>query len=101
MRKQFVRTVEDLMAKDERLVLLLGDIGVFGFRNAFQRFPTRTYNIGVCEQAMTGLAAGLSNTGWSGCLVLKACPSPATSALPFSWRGSRSVWAEYSMAAYS
>lgn len=63
MRKQFVRTVEDLMAKDERLVLLLGDIGVFGFRNAFQRFPTRTYNIGVCEQAMTGLAAGLSKEG--------------------------------------
>lgn len=63
MRKQFVRTIEDVMAKDERLVLLLGDIGVFGFRNAFQHFPLRTYNIGICEQAMTSLAAGLAKEG--------------------------------------
>jgi transketolase len=63
MRKQFVRTTEDLIARDERLVLLLGDIGVFGFRNAFQQFPERVYNIGICEQAMTSLAAGLAKEG--------------------------------------
>jgi transketolase len=63
MRSQFVRTTEELMAKDERLVLLLGDIGVFGFRNAFQQFPQRTYNIGICEQAMTSMAAGLAKEG--------------------------------------
>jgi transketolase len=60
LRKQFVKTVEALMAQDERLVLLLGDIGVFGFRNAFKLYPERTYNIGICEQAMTGVAAGLA-----------------------------------------
>jgi transketolase len=60
MRRQFVKTVEDLMAVDERIVLLLGDIGVYGFRNAFDRFPTRTYNVGICEQAMTSLAAGMA-----------------------------------------
>ena len=63
MRRQFIRTTEDVMAKDARLVLLLGDIGVFGFRNAFQQFPQRTYNIGICEQAMTGMAAGLAKEG--------------------------------------
>ena len=63
MRKQFVGTTEDVMAKDERLVLLLGDIGVFGFRKAFQQFPERTYNIGICEQAMTSMAAGLAKEG--------------------------------------
>ncbi|MCX5998139.1 MAG: hypothetical protein NTU41_00720 [Chloroflexi bacterium] len=63
MRKQFVRTLEDLMAQDERLVLLLGDIGVFGFRNAFNLYPERIYNIGICEQAMTSLAAGLAKEG--------------------------------------
>jgi transketolase len=63
MRKQFVVTTEDLMEKDPRVVLLLGDIGVFGFRNAFKKFPDRTYNIGICEQAMTSLAAGLSSEG--------------------------------------
>ena len=63
MRKQFAKTVEDLMAQDERLVLLLGDIGVFGFRNAFKMYPERTYNIGICEQAMTSVAAGLAKEG--------------------------------------
>lgn len=52
------------MAQDERLVLLLGDIGVFGFRNAFKRYPERTYNIGICEQAMTSLAGGLAKEGF-------------------------------------
>ena len=51
------------MAQDQRLVLLLGDIGVFGFRNAFERYSERTYNIGICEQAMTSLAAGLAMEG--------------------------------------
>jgi len=64
MRKQFVRTTEEIMTKDPRLVLLPGDIGVFGFRNAFQRHPERTYNIGICEQAMTSLAAGLAKEGF-------------------------------------
>ena len=64
MRKQFVRTVEDIMEKDERVVLLLGDIGIYGFRNAFEKFPERTYNVGICEQATVGMAAGLAKEGF-------------------------------------
>lgn len=63
MRKQFVKTIEDLMAQDERLVLLLGDISVFGFRNTLKLYPERAYNIGICEQAMTSVAAGLAKEG--------------------------------------
>lgn len=63
MRKQFVKTVESLMAADSRLVVLLGDISVFGFRNAFQLHPQHIYNIGICEQAMTSMGAGLAKTG--------------------------------------
>lgn len=51
------------MEGDERVVLLLGDIGVFGFRNAFARWPARTYNVGICEQSTIGLAAGLAAEG--------------------------------------
>jgi len=64
MRKSFVSTVEDLLATDENLVLLLGDIGVFGFRNAFKAHPERVYNVGICEQAMTSLGAGLAKEGF-------------------------------------
>lgn len=46
MRKQFEETVEDLMAQNEHFVLLLGDIGIFGFRNAF-RWAQRIYNPGL------------------------------------------------------
>ena len=51
-------------AEDERLVLMLGDIGVFGFRNAFAVYPDRTYNIGICEQAMVGVASGMAMEGF-------------------------------------
>lgn len=64
MRKQFVTTVENLILKDEKIVLLLGDIGVFGFRNSFNSFPDRVFNIGILEQSMTSLAAGLSKEGF-------------------------------------
>ena len=63
MRRQLVKTVESLMAADPRLVVLLGDISVFGFRNAFNLHPERIYNIGICEQAMTGMAAGMAREG--------------------------------------
>lgn len=63
MRKQFVKTVEDVLDRDNRLVLLLGDIGVFGFRNSFKTHSDRVYNIGILEQATISLAAGLVKTG--------------------------------------
>ncbi len=60
MRKQFVQTIESLLEKDPRLVVLLGDISVFGFRRAFEVFPKRIYNIGILEQSTIGMAAGLA-----------------------------------------
>lgn len=60
MRKQFVKTTLEIMENDPRVVLLLGDIGVYGFREAFERFPKRTFNIGILEQASVSLAAGLA-----------------------------------------
>jgi transketolase len=62
-RQQFVKTVTDILEKDERVVLLLGDIGVYGFREAFERFPKRVYNIGILEQASVSMAAGLAAEG--------------------------------------
>lgn len=63
MRQQLVKTVSDLLKKDKRLVLLLGDIGVYGFQQAFKDFPDRVYNIGILEQATVSLAAGLAKVG--------------------------------------
>ena len=41
MRKQFVKSIENILEQDEETVLLLGDIGVFGFRNSFNKYPKR------------------------------------------------------------
>lgn len=63
MRRQLAETVESLMAGDPRVAVLLGDIGVWAFRRAFAEWPSRIFNIGVCEQSMVGLAAGMAMEG--------------------------------------
>ncbi len=64
MRKAFVETLFRLQEVDSRAVVLLGDIGVFGFRKSFERFPDRTFNMGILEQSMVGIAAGFSRMGF-------------------------------------
>ena len=63
MRSAFFRTLLDLAGQDERIHLLVGDLG-FGVVEPFtQRFPERFLNVGVAEQNMTGVAAGLALCG--------------------------------------
>jgi len=64
MRQQFVKTMADLMKLDEQLVVLLCDIGVHGFRQAFSDHPNRIYNIGILEQSTIGVASGLGISGF-------------------------------------
>ena len=63
MRSQLVRTVSKIIKEDDKAVLLLGDIGVFGFRESLKNHPERAYNIGILEQSTISLAAGLSMCG--------------------------------------
>ena len=63
MRKRFQSVVSELVSTNEKLVLLLGDIGVFGFRQILESIPERVINMGILEQAMTSFAAGLSKEG--------------------------------------
>ncbi len=64
MRKQFKLTSLDLAAADERVVLVFGDISVFLFNDFQQKFPDRFYNLGICEQAIVSVGAGLSAQGF-------------------------------------
>jgi transketolase len=60
MRKAFFDTLVELAEKDERVYLLVADIG-FGLVDKFaQKFPNRFVNIGVAEQNMIGIATGLA-----------------------------------------
>lgn len=63
MRGQLVATAESFLERDSRACVLLGDIGVYGFRKAMEVYPDRVLNIGILEQATVGVAAGLAKTG--------------------------------------
>ncbi len=63
MRQQFRDTITDLARQDERIVLILGGISVYLFQEFQELFPDRFYNIGICENTMVSLAAGLSSQG--------------------------------------
>lgn len=63
MRPAFARTLVELAEHDERIFLLVGDVG-FGVVEPFvARFGDRYLNVGVAEQNLTGVAAGLALSG--------------------------------------
>jgi len=64
MRKAFAETLVELAERDERIVLLTGDLGYTVLEPFAQRFPDRFYNVGVAEQNMVGLATGLAEGGY-------------------------------------
>ena len=63
MREAFFRALLEVSERDPRVHLVVGDLG-FGVTEAFaERFPNRFLNVGVAEQNMTGLAAGMALSG--------------------------------------
>lgn len=64
MRDTFHATTTDLLDTDPRLAVVLADIGDSRFRDAAARHPERVINVGIREQLMIGVAAGLSLTGF-------------------------------------
>lgn len=64
MRVEFVSCLIEEATKDETVCLLVGDLG-FNVVEEFQnQFPRRFFNLGVSEQSMMGVAAGLASEGW-------------------------------------
>ncbi len=63
MRDTFVKALMAIARKDERVMLLTGDLG-FGVLTPFaETFPGQFLNVGVAEQNMTGVATGLALEG--------------------------------------
>lgn len=60
MRTAFIETLCELAEQDERIWLLTGDLGYSVLERFASRFPNRYVNVGVAEQNMTGVAAGLA-----------------------------------------
>lgn len=63
MRNTFINTLCELAEEEERIWLLTGDLGFSVLEQFVDRFPNRYVNVGVAEQNMTGVAAGLAMSG--------------------------------------
>lgn len=63
MRNTFVNTLEDMRSYDDRIKLLVGDLGFSVIESFQKKFPDSFYNIGVAEQNMIGIAAGMASEG--------------------------------------
>lgn len=63
-RDAYVATVEDLAANDPRIVTVCNDsVGSSKLGKFRNRFPDRLINVGIAEQNMIGVGAGLANGG--------------------------------------
>jgi transketolase len=63
MRGWFAYELYNQMAKDERIWLIVGDLGYKAFDYIRRDFPERFLNCGAAEQAMTGIATGMALNG--------------------------------------
>lgn len=63
MRRTFASTVIAALKTHPDLTVLLGDIGVANFEDAMADYPTRIINVGVMEQGMLSLGAGIAKAG--------------------------------------
>ncbi len=63
MRREFGKYIYNLAKKDEKIYLLVGDIGYGVFDDFRRNFPKRFINMGICEQSLIGTSSGMALEG--------------------------------------
>ncbi len=63
MRIAFVDKLFEMAKKDKRIILLTGDLGFSVFEKYIEELPNQYLNMGVAEQNMAGVAAGMAMEG--------------------------------------
>ncbi len=63
MRNHLIAELERIAAEDSRVIVLTADLGYSVLDSFASRFPGRCLNVGICEQNMTAVAAGLALEG--------------------------------------
>lgn len=73
-RDAFAAALEDIAAHDRRICAVVNDsVGSSKVANFGKRYPDRLINVGIAEQTMVGLAAGLANSGKVPFVCAAAC----------------------------
>lgn len=65
MRGLFFEKLKETMKMDEKIYFLSGDTGLNLIEPLFEIAPRRCINVGVAEQNLIGMAAGLCNAGYT------------------------------------
>mgnify|MGYP003748689639 FL=1 len=63
MRRRFGKVITELAGQDKNIVVIVGDIGYRVFDEFRDKYPERFINIGICEQSMIGVCAGMALEG--------------------------------------
>ena len=63
MRRRFGKVIAELADRDERIIILAGDIGYRVFDEFREKHPDRFINLGICEQSLIGVSAGMALEG--------------------------------------
>lgn len=63
MRERFTAVVSALLDENRRAAVVLADIGFSSLVEAARRHPTRVVNVGIREQGLIGVAAGMALVG--------------------------------------
>ena len=63
MRRTFGRAIAELADSDEKIYVLVGDIGYRVFDEFRNKHPDRFINMGICEQSIIGVSAGMALEG--------------------------------------
>ena len=63
MRDSFMKSLVEAANQNSDIVLLIGDLGYSVVEEFFDKFPDRSFNAGIAEQNMMGMAAGLASEG--------------------------------------
>lgn len=62
-KKEVMAELYRYFRRDERMVLLAGDMGFAVLDDFLQNHPERAFNVGICEQATISMAMGLHLAG--------------------------------------
>lgn len=65
MRTNFISQLIEEARRNEKIFLLVGDLGYHVIEPFAEEFPDRFLNVGIAEQNMAGIAAGLAMTGYN------------------------------------
>ncbi len=65
MRTSFINQLIEEARHNDKIFLLVGDLGYHVVEPFAQEFPNRFMNVGIAEQNMAGVAAGLAMSGYN------------------------------------